>query len=326
MKNKIKISIAVVAIICIIVFSVIIIKVQSDRDSQDVDVQQNTVSENSENTREESNAADGTAQDFNVQNEEQLVEDETKEANLSPEDETQEGLTGNDPSTDGPEDSGSPSSGQAQDPYPTLPEPEEPAGELEENRQISFPYTIPNTSLVIESIASYDGIFLEDGSDTSVTGIYSMMLKNNGDKDVEYARIALSCNGTPITFEVSDIPSGATVVAQEINKTAYQNGTYSNCSADLAESDGLEQSEDIVSVKEDPDGALTVTNLTDSQIPCVRIFYKFYMNDENAYVGGITYTAKLVNLEAGAEQTIVPSHYSQGYSKVVMVRTYDTSD
>ena len=34
-----------------------------------------------------------------------------------------------------------------------------------------FPYQIPNTSLVIQKVRSYDGVFIEDGSDRNVSGI-----------------------------------------------------------------------------------------------------------------------------------------------------------
>lgn len=195
-----------------------------------------------------------------------------------------------------------------------------------ENGVVTFPYAIPNTGLTIQTIAGYDGIFLEDGSDSPVSGIYSIVLKNTGSTDVEFARITLSCDGTPITFELSDLPSGAVVVAQEINQTAYQDGVYRDCSADIAEIDGLEQSDGQISVRENGDGSLTVSNITDKRIPCVRVFYKFYMSDEDVYVGGITYTAKLTDLEAGGSYTIIPSHYSPGYSKVVMIRTYDSKE
>ena len=85
-------------------------------------------------------------------------------------------------------------------------------------------------------------------------------------------------------------------------------------------------SEDKVQVEESGEQSLTVTNLTDEDIPAVRVFYKFYMEDEGTYVGGITYTAKITNLGAGASQTITPSHYVQGSSRVMMVRTYDTAE
>lgn len=127
-------------------------------------------------------------------------------------------------------------------------------------------------------------------------------------------------------FDASDIPAGATIVVQEKNKTAYQSGTYADCSAVVAEMGEFEMSADQVKVEETENGSLLVTNLTDEEIPCVRIFYKFYMEEEEAYVGGITYTAKLTGLSAGGSQTVSPSHYAAGSSRVMMVRTYDSAE
>lgn len=50
------------------------------------------------------------------------------------------------------------------------------------------------------------------------------------------------------------------------------------------------------------------------------------MEDENTYVGGITYTAKITNLQAGDSQIIQPSHYLKDSSRIMMVRTYDTAE
>ena len=85
-------------------------------------------------------------------------------------------------------------------------------------------------------------------------------------------------------------------------------------------------SEGQVLVEENEDGSLLVTNLTDKTIPTIRIFYKYYMYDEEVYVCGITYTARIRDLEGGASCVIAPSHYMAGASKVVMVRTYDTTN
>ena len=143
---------------------------------------------------------------------------------------------------------------------------------------------------------------------------------------MEYAAITISCNGETLEFDASDLPAGATVVVQEKNKTPYQSGTYTDCSAVVAEMGDFEMSEDQVKVEETESGSLLVTNLTDEEIPCVRIFYKFYMADEETYVGGITYTAKLTGLSAGASQTVTPSHYAAGNSRIMMVRTYDSTE
>ena len=199
-------------------------------------------------------------------------------------------------------------------------------GSVQQGEDVFFPYVIEGTELTVQNISSYDGIFLEDGSDGEVAGIAAMVVENTGDINVEYAAITISCNGEAMEFDVSDLPAGATAVVQEKNKTPYQNGTYTDCSAVVAEMGDFEMSEDQVKVEETENGSLLVTNLTDEEIPCVRIFYKFYMEEEETYVGGITYTAKLTGLSAGASQTVTPSHYAAGSSRIMMVRTYESAE
>lgn len=199
-------------------------------------------------------------------------------------------------------------------------------GSVQQGEDGFFPYAIEGTELTVQNISSYDGIFLEDGSDGEVTGVAAMVVENTGDTNVEYAAITISCNGETLEFDASDLPAGATVVVQEKNKTPYQSGTYTDCSAVVAEMGDFEMAEDQVKVEETENGSLLVTNLTDEEIPCVRIFYKFYMEDEETYVGGITYTAKLTGLSTGASQTVTPSHYAAGNSRIMMVRTYDSTE
>lgn len=198
-------------------------------------------------------------------------------------------------------------------------------GSTQPGEELSFPFNISGTTLTVRNISSYDGIYLEDGSDEEVSGIAAMVVENTGDVNVEYAMITVKCNGETLQFDVSDIPAGDTVVVQEKNRAGYQNSIYTDCSAVVAETDEFEMSEDKVRVEETGEGSLRITNLTDEEIPCVRIFYKFYMEEEQTYVGGITYTAKVTGLSAGGSQTVTPSHYSSGNSLVMMVRTYDTA-
>lgn len=191
---------------------------------------------------------------------------------------------------------------------------------------LHFPYTIPNTGLVIERLDGYDGVYLEDGTDAEITGVTAMVLKNTLKQDIEYAGIHLYGEETTLQFTASAIPAGATVIVQEQTKTPYHNRSYTACTADVTEPGKLEQSAQQIQITENGEQSLTVTNLTDAPIACVRVFYKFYMEEEQAYVGGITYNAKLTNLAAGSSQTISPSHYASGYSRVVMVRTYEADE
>lgn len=193
----------------------------------------------------------------------------------------------------------------------------------EEAKSITFPYSIPETNLVIRKIEAFDGIFLEDGSDEAVSNVATMLLENHGDSDVEYGEISIKCDDGELRFEVSALPGGTSMIVQEKNKAQYKKGTYRECRAEVAEVGTLEMCEQKVKITEKGNDTLEVTNLTNETIPQVRIFYKYYMEEENVYVGGITYAAKIENLEKGSAQTVTPKHYMDDGSRVVMVRTYE---
>ncbi|MDO4169634.1 MAG: hypothetical protein Q4D45_06985 [Lachnospiraceae bacterium] len=187
----------------------------------------------------------------------------------------------------------------------------------------NLPYMIPDTNLQIQKIAGYKGQFLEDGSDKKVSNVTAIALKNTGKEKIEYADITVKRGKKKLEFKASAIKAGATVVVQEANKTAYKEGTYSDCQAQVAYADEFEMSKDQVKVTDNGDNSLTVKNISKKKIVGIRIFYKYYMKDEKAYVGGITYNAKVEDLGAGKSIKITPSHYVSDSSKIMMVRTYD---
>ena len=188
------------------------------------------------------------------------------------------------------------------------------------NTTVSLPYTLPNSSLVAEDIRSYDGQFVEDGSDEDVSGIAVLILTNKGNTPVEYADVELG----DYQFIASAIAPGATVIVQEADRKGYTSTNSFVCKTHIANIDAFDYSDD-VNVEEN-ETSLKVTNVSGSDIPCVRIFYKLYMEEEDVYVGGITYTAKITDLSAGDSVDITPTHYLQGYSKIMMVRTYDSAE
>lgn len=195
-----------------------------------------------------------------------------------------------------------------------------------EMNTLTFPYAIPGTDLVISQVNSYDGIFLEDGSDQTVTGISVIVLENQGKTGVEYANITLTQNGKQLQYKATALPAGAKIVVQEASAAAYSDDVYTACTADVAQMEIFEMSSSLVKVVENEDGSLSVTNLGTETIPCVRIFYKFAMEKGEIYVGGITYTAKIIQLESGATQQVYLSHYAAGSSEIMMIRTYATVD
>ena len=204
------------------------------------------------------------------------------------------------------------------------PLPEVPAPPVEAASQaITFPYASPDTPLDINSFNSYTGLYLEDGSDLEIAGVSSLVLTNTSEQCVDYAKILLTGSKTIQEFVVSGLEAGAVVVVQEAGKAPAVEQEYKSAAADVALTEYFDRAEGILELSETAEGKLKVTNLSGTDIPCVRIFYKFYDSEAGMYMGGITYVAKLEGLEAGASMEVQPSHYAAGSSQVVMAKIYD---
>lgn len=197
--------------------------------------------------------------------------------------------------------------------------------DIEDTKYIQFPYKVPGTSLVLTGLKIYDGVFIEDGSNKDVANIPALFVENQGEEDVEYANIRLIGETCTYDFSVTGLEAGTVVAAQEANAQTYTDQNYVSADTVVSDPAPFEKNES-VEVIENEDGSLTVTNIGDTEIPAVRIFYKYYYPEQNAYLGGISFTAKIPDLEAGESRTITPSHYQKDSSKITMIRTYTESD
>lgn len=138
-------------------------------------------------------------------------------------------------------------------------------------------------------------------------------------------------NGFAIAFSILFLIGGfgLSIANSLISDITVQNVEHKDISLIVlkemvANMDGLEMSTEEVGLETNSLGKIRITNISEKDIPCVRIFYKFYLDDIPLSVGGITYTAKLTDVKAGEARVISPSHFSNGLSRIMMVRTYDT--
>lgn len=190
---------------------------------------------------------------------------------------------------------------------------------------ISFPHEISEYDLVIEKIAPYSGMFVEDGSNVHAENVGMLLVKNNGKLPVEYAQIRVIYGTGELLFDISALPAGERLVVQEkTGKPLPEGDDATSVTAIVVQRPEMDMSESLVQVTDNGDNTLTVKNLTKETIPTVRIFYKYYMEQEQLYVGGIAFTARISRLGAGDSVTIQPSHYTSQTSRVVMVLTYDS--
>lgn len=189
---------------------------------------------------------------------------------------------------------------------------------------ISFPCRVPDYDLVIEKLAPYSGMFVENGANVPVDSVAMLQIHNDGDFPVEYTQICVQFGQDSLLFDISALPVGESLVVQEKAGKALPEGTATTVTAMVVQRAQMEMSENKVSVTDNGDNTLTVTNLTGETIPTVRIFYKYYMQNEGLFVGGIAFTVRITRLGPGASVTIQPSHYTSQTGRVVMVLTYDS--
>ena len=185
-------------------------------------------------------------------------------------------------------------------------------------------YEVNDADIKIQHINSYSGIFIEDGSDVEVDNVAAIQVKNTSKKALEFAQIQIYNGDKKLVFDVSSLPANSSAIIMEKNKAPLDKSksiTYGGTTGSYT--DKLKKDATIKYQKVDNNG-IKVTNKSNKNIPCVRIFYK-YKSSEGYYIGGITYTAKINNLKAKESQTIYPSHFDSDGGEIMMIKTYTTS-
>ena len=188
---------------------------------------------------------------------------------------------------------------------------------------IAFPCRVNPYGLVIEKIGNYTGKYVEDGSNTTVNGVAMILVRNESGHDIQYATLSMKYDDVTLLFEISALPAGGTAVVQEKARRGVPDGDPRACDALVVQQAQPGFTAEQVSVTENEDGSLTVTNLTDETIPALRVFYKYYLEEEQIYVGGIAFASKVTQLRPHSSATIRPTHYEKGSSRIVMVAAYE---
>ena len=191
---------------------------------------------------------------------------------------------------------------------------------------IRFPCQVPEYGLLIEKMGPYNGLFVEDGTNVNVENVAMLMVQNKGDFPIEYTQICVEYGQEKLYFDISALPVGERMVVQEKTGKSIPEGIPTYATATVVQRADMEMSEGKVRVTDNGDNTLTVQNLTDETIPTVRVFYKYYMQEEAIFVGGIAFTVRVTRLTPGASVTLQPAHYTSKTGRVVMVLTYDSEN
>ena len=291
-------------------------------DAEDDDKTSTSSDPGDRTSREESE----TSKERTTREESETSEDDTSRTDTKPSDKAEESTEESQPSTEEPTETVT----ESEEP-PFIPstfpidEPTKPTAPAEPSTSlipqptrtaITFPYEIPGTDIVIRQFTSYNGYYIEDVSDDEISNVATIVLENKGG-DKEFIGVAINQETVSLAFSASDIPSGARVVVQEQTRASFTGEPCYSCTASYNDVGKLEMSEDKISITENGDGTFTVKNISDETLSTILVYFKNYLPEENAYVGGVTYRVRITDLPAGASFKASASHYDSVYSRIV---------
>lgn len=172
----------------------------------------------------------------------------------------------------------------------------------------------------ITLLGSYDGMFMEDGSNDDLKNILSIVVLNTNEKDLQYAEIYLKYEDYTAEFTVSNLPSGESALLLEKKRTQSK-GEKPNVYVmenEVFFQSKMDDKNDTIEVS-GVVGIANIKNTSDKDIVGdIVIYYKNYSND--MFYGGITYRITIPNgLKAGELKQVSAAHYSPAKSKIVSV-------
>ncbi len=183
---------------------------------------------------------------------------------------------------------------------------------------LTFPYTIPESGLVVESVLSYSGIYMEDGTGDTVSDITGLLLYNPTERMIRFGAFALEQNGRQLYFFVYCLPPESRCLILEKNRYAYTQQAITQCrqlNVRWDYQDMHSQEVHVVGFGE----TLTVVNLSQKRQRHVTLWYKRYDREGAYFLGGVAFSAYAFRLKAQEQRTLTPEYYDAGKARVVAV-------
>lgn len=184
-------------------------------------------------------------------------------------------------------------------------------------QRITLPCCVSGTDLWIKNLASYDGVFIEDGSNTEVFDTASVVIENKSGDTVLYAQIEIRTEDRSFLFEAMMLPPGSSTLIPEKNGQRMPDSEIVYCSGwSVSAQQSSSQQLQIHSIDM---GTIEVINLCNEPLSDVKIYHKTYLADSDIYIGGKAIETSIAALLPGESLQLKPELYASGYSKIVYI-------
>lgn len=175
--------------------------------------------------------------------------------------------------------------------------------------------------LYLTDVGSYTGLYMEDGSDEVLSNILMMVVKNNGESDIQYATVTMDLGAQQAQFTITTLPVGESVVLLDTSRLTWDDEI--DYEAILPKVESIAYFQEPISLHEDKlkiqiiDGALNVTNISGEDIPgTLKVYYKNAAQD--LLYGGITYQITIEGgLKAEEIRQVMTKHASDTGSRIM---------
>lgn len=179
---------------------------------------------------------------------------------------------------------------------------------------------LSDSNLIVESIGSYTGNFIEDGSDETIKAVTALVISNISDKMLQVGDITFQVNDKETaSFRVTNLLPHTSVLVLETNKRTYSDkDDYSYGTVVNAYLDKPDLMKKVFKITKE-NGKLVLKNKTDKSYKKVYVYYK-YAQTGGAFLGGITYRVPFENVEGKKSVSSVANHFNANTSVIVDVQ------
>lgn len=182
---------------------------------------------------------------------------------------------------------------------------------------LELPATVMGTDLLAVELVRYDGPFIENSTGAEIVSAAALLLKNMGNSGITRGCVVVEQGSRQLTFLLSHLPAGGTVLVAEQNGQLFSGESISRCYGWMEQDSFGWNIGEVCSIEQADMGSVFVTNQTAQPLSSLRLCYKTFYPDAGFYLGGITYEVYIHRLEPGERLQIWPSRYAMGYTAFV---------
>lgn len=185
--------------------------------------------------------------------------------------------------------------------------------------ELSFPYSIEGTDLLIERVVSYDGPFIEDDSNREMNNITAILLRNTGDTGIAYARIAFVSQDTVYYFFAEDIPANSSALVLDSEGKQFRREGFYYCVADAQIDNSSWLKEEYLQIETVGMDTISITNITEKPLLNVQIYYKNDYASGRFCLGGRAHKAVVESIAPGETLQIKPAFFAGPHSRILRI-------